>query len=536
MFNYFRKIMFNLRREPEPEIEQEPEKNEEKPPENSKDPSLNITKFLDINLDAIKKIFGGSGDIIYREFTFGNETRTRAGLIYIDGLVDKTLIDQNIIEPMMYFSRMVEGGELEKTFAGIESSLLSIGDVTKETKTSKLIDHVTSGDTVFIIDGYTDAFVISTRKWEHRSVSEPQTEVVVRGPREGFTETLRINTSLLRRKIKNPDLVLEQMVIGKRTKTDVCLAYIRGVTPDALLDEIRKRLKRIDTDAILESGYIEQYIEDAPFSIFPTVGNTEKPDVAAAKILEGRAAIIVDGTPFVLTVPMLFVESFQTAEDYYSRYLLATILRIIRYIAFFITVFAPSIYLSVLTYHPEMIPTPLLFTLAASEEGLPLPMFLEMFLMLVVFEILREAGVRLPRPVGQAVSIVGALVIGQAAVAAGIVSDFTVIVIAITAVSSFLVTSQTDSAVALRFICYFFSGLLGGVGIAFCILGIMIYLTTLRSFGVPYLSPLFPFMAGDQKDVIIRFPLWKMTNRPRSLDPSELRRQADNQKPEVSNE
>ncbi len=501
-------------------------------PEAARDPSLSISDKLDSNFDKLKGIFGGSGDVVFREFYFGKEKTLRGGLIFIDGLVDKNIINQSIIKPMMYDSSyLCSESECEKTPESIESSLLSVGEVQRESETAKLVSHISSGDTVFLVDGFDKAFVVSTRKWENRGIQEPQTEIVVRGPREGFTETLRINTSLLRRKIKSPDLTFESMVIGQRTKTDVCIAYLKGVTPQHIVDELRRRLKSIDTDSILESGYIEQLIEDSPFSLFPVVGNTEKPDVAAAKILEGRAAVIVDGTPFVLTVPYLFIESFQTSEDYYMRYWFASFLRFIRFFAFFITVFAPSIYLAVLTYHAEMIPTPLLFTLAASEEGLPFPIFIEMFLMLIVFEILREAGVRLPRPVGQAVSIVGALVIGQAAVAAGIVSDFTVIVIAITAISSFCVTSQADSGALLRFICYFFGAALGGFGIVVTILGILISLTKQRSLGMPYLSPIAPLVTEDLKDVLIRFPHWKMTNRPKSLEPEDIRRQGDDQMP-----
>ncbi len=323
------------------------------------------------------------------------------------------------------------------------------------------------------------------------------------------------------------------MKIGRRTQTDIAIAYIKGIAPEHVLTELKKRLQSIDTDSILDSGYIEHFIIDAPYSIFSTIGYTEKPDVAAAKLLEGRIAVLVDGSPFVITVPYLFVESFQAAEDYYIGFIIASMLRLIRYFAYFTTVFAPSIYLAVLTYHPEMIPTSLLFTLAASEEGLPLPLGIEMFLMLVVFEILREAGIRLPRAVGSAISIVGALVLGQAAVAAGIVSDFTVIVIGITAVSSFVVTPQADSSALLRFMCYIISTLLGGFGIVMCVLATVIHMSTLRSFGVPYLSPLSPFVQEDMKDVFVRFPLWKMTFRPKSLEPEDKKRQGGGQKPGV---
>ncbi len=540
MLEYFRKVLFHLNNRPQGDSGETPEESSKgAPPEedtaSSESSSINITRSLDKNLVIFKNIFAGSTDIITREFTFGQEPAQRAVLYFVDGLTDKASINAHIIKPLMYDNRFICESEVGKpSLDSFENSLLAVADVKKAGEINAIVDGCMSGDSILIIDGFDKALVISTRKWESRGIQEPQTEVVVRGPREGFCETLRINTSLLRRKIKTPDLILESMKIGRRTKTDICIAYIKGIANPSLIEEVKKRLNKIDTDSILESGYIEQYIEDSPFSLFPTVGYSEKPDVVAGKLLEGRAAIIVDGTPFVLTVPMLFVESFQTSEDYSLRYMFASTLRVFRYIAYFITLFAPAFYLVVLTFHPELIPTPLLFTLAASEEGLPFPMFLELFMMLIVFEILREAGVRLPRPVGQAISIVGALVIGQAAVAAGIVSDFTVIVIAITAVSSFVVPSQMESSIILRFVIFFLSALVGGFGIIVSLLGIIIYLCSLSSFNVPYLSPMAPLNRSGLKDFLFRLPLWKMTDRPESLKPVDLKRQADNQMPGVN--
>lgn len=508
--------------------------------QNGDSTSLNSSELLlcsnlNQNLIILKDIFSVSSDIVIREFAFGPKPQIHAALIYIDGLVDKATINQSIIKPLMYDSRIVCSEETNKeNMDHIKTTLLSVGEVQQIPSINKLVDSCMSGDAVLLINGFDEALVMSTRAWENRGVQEPQTEVVVRGPREGFSETLRINTTLLRRKIKNPDLILETMKIGTRTKTDVCIAYLNSVVNPVLIDEVRLRLNRINTDAILESGYIEQFIEDAPRSIFPTIANSEKPDVVAAKILEGRVAILVDGTPFVLTVPMLFIESFQVSEDYYSRSFFSSIIRILRYMSYIITILSPALYVAILTYHPELIPTPLLFTLMASEEGLPFPMILELAIMVFAFDILREAGVRLPRPVGQAVSIVGALVIGQAAVAAGIVSDLTVIVIAFTAVSSFVTPAQTDSASILRYIFLLLGGIMGGFGIIIGLICTLVHLVTLRSFGTPYLSPLAPFVTRDQKDVFIRAPIWRMSTRPQDIGAKDIKRQADGLKPAPS--
>ncbi|HEX3030424.1 MAG TPA: spore germination protein, partial [Clostridia bacterium] len=289
------------------------------------------------------------------------------------------------------------------------------------------------------------------------------------------------------------------------------------------ISEIKIRLNRIHTDAVLESGYIEAFIEDAPFSIFSTVGNSEKPDTAAAKILEGRAAILVDGTPFVLTVPMLFIESFQSSEDYYSRPFYSSLVRAIRYLGYFITIIAPAAYVALTTFHQELIPTLLLFTVAAGHEGIPFTSVIEALIMIVIFEILREAGVRLPKPIGSAVSIVGALVIGESAVSAGLIGPIMVIVVALTAISSFVIPAQTDSASILRYFLLILAGLIGGFGIIMGVLLVFIHLASLRSFGTPYLSPIAPFVPTDMKDSFIRMSLRKMVTRPSLIGSNRYR-------------
>lgn len=486
--------------------------------------SSGLSLELTINLDRLKEIFGTSNDIVIREFNIGRKGQIKVALLFVEGMTDKLLINESLIKPLMY-GIPYSGTEEVVTIDTIKKSMISIGGAEQVCSIGEVVDGCLSGDTVLLINGLNEALVLNTKGWDSRGVEEPKTESVVRGPREGFSETLRVNTALLRRKIKNPDLTLEPMKIGRRTKTDVCIIYLKGVANPRLIEEIRRRLNRIETDGIMESGYIEQYIEDAPFSIFSTIANSEKPDVVAAKLLEGRAAIMVDGTPFVLTVPMLLIESFQSAEDYYSRPYFASLIRILRFLAYGISILAPATYVALTTFHQELIPTPLLFTLASSREGVPFPSVLEAFVMLAAFEILREAGVRLPRPVGSAISIVGALVIGEAAVAAGLIGAPMVIVIAITAVSSFVVPAQTDSAVILRYILLFLAGVMGGFGVAIGLLGLVIHLAALRSFGTPYLSPLAPLSVHDQKDVFIRAPLWTMLTRPRTIGSHDPQRQ-----------
>lgn len=498
-----------------------------------KSSQTSLSRDLKENLKVLKSILGTSNDIVIREFSFGYDEKINASIIFVDGLTDRMTINESIIKPLMYDTHLFDSRELLTTnnIDIIQKSMLSVGDVKIVTSLDDVIDGCLSGDTVLLINGSDQALVISSRGWESRGIQEPKTEAVVRGPREGFTETLRSNTSLLRRKIRNPDFILENMQLGQRTKTDICIAYLKGVVNPKLVEEVKYRLKKINTDAILESGYIEQFIEDAPFSPFATIANSEKPDVIAGKLLEGRVAILVDGTPMVLTVPMVFIESFQTSEDYYSRPFYTSILRTLRFISFFITILTPGVYVALTTFHQEFIPTPLLITMAAAREGTPFPAVVEAIVMGIVYEILREAGIRLPRPVGSAISIVGALVIGEAAVSAGLIGAPVVIVVALTAISSFVVPAQSDTAALGRVIITISAGALGAFGIIIILLAGLIHLCTLRSFGTPYFSPLAPLSFRDLKDVFIRLPIWAMFTRPRTIGWHDPQRQEFRQIP-----
>lgn len=492
-----------------------------------------FSQDLEKNINILKGIIGNSSDIIIRKFAFGSKKKIQAALIFIDGLINETLVNENILKPLMSNIHYIydETAAEINNINYIESTLLSVGEIEVTFYMNIAVDSFLSGDTILLLDGCKEALVISLRGWKTRSIEEPKTESVVRGPHEGFSETLRINTALIRRKIKDTNLMFESVKLGFRTKTDICIVYIKDLANPKLIEEIRQRLKRINTDAILESGYIEQFIEDAPFTIFSTVGNCEKPDTVAAKLLEGRAAIMVDGTPFVLTVPMVFIESFQSAEDYYSRPFFASLIRLLRFLAYLINIMAPALYVALTTFHQELIPTPLLLTMVAAHEGVPFPAVIEAGIMIGAFEILREAGVRLPRPIGQAVSIVGALVLGESAVSAGLVGAPMVIVVAITAVSSFVVPSQTDSAAIIRFILLILAAVMGGYGVAIGLLGIFIHMTSLRSFGTPYLSPLSPLNASDLKDTFVREPIWTMKKRPKDIAWHDSERQKSGLKP-----
>lgn len=399
---------------------------------------------------------------------------------------------------------------------------------------SECIDSISNGNPILLFDGFDEAFSLGLVKFEKRSIEEPEAETSIRGPREGFTESIGINTSLIRRIIKDPSLKIKNINIGKYTNTKVSIFYIKGLVDNTLIEEIENRLNRIDIDGVLESGYIEQFIEDNPYSPFPQLLYTERPDVVSANLLEGRAALMIEGTPFSLIAPVSFFSLFQSQEDYYERFWIGTFIRILRFLFLIVSLFLPSVYVAITTYHQEMVPTDLLLSIASSKEGVPFPALVEAIMMEIAFEALREAGIRLPKQVGSAVSIVGALVIGQAAVQAGIVSAPMIIVVSITGIASFMIPRYSIGLAIrlLRFPIIILAGSLGLIGVMLAFILLIIHLSTLRSFGVPYLSPIDTLQENPLKDTLIRSPLWKMSKRPHLTGKFNATRQGAKLKPD----
>lgn len=472
------------------------------------------------NRAFLKTALHDSADIIFRDFA--SYSGEKGLMVYVQGLVNKELLDRDVIHTI---TANFEKIKTQSNYASHEiRKLFAVTSLTDTQQLSEVLEAVLEGNTAVFIEGLDTAFVVDVKAWEKRAVAEPDTEAVIRGPREGFVETVNINLTLLRRKLKNPDLVFEKYILGKQTKTLAYVAYIDGIVNREVLQEVKTRLEKIDTDSILETGYIEQFIEESWLSPLATVGNTQKPDIVAAKLLEGRVAIFCDGTPHVLTIPSLFVESIHSPEDYYMRPLLASILRMIRIIAVFVGIFAPGVYVALQTYHQEMLPTVLLLRMVGSMEGVPFPAALETFIMVLFYELLRESGTRLPRPIGSAVSIVGALIIGEGAVAAGLVSATVVIVIALTAVASFIVPALTEVMTIYRFFFLLLGGVMGLYGITCGIFLVLTQAVSLRSFGVPYTSSIAPMSRSGLKDFVPRFPLWAMKLRPPFLTKDNVKR------------
>lgn len=490
-----------------------------------------ISADLSVNRERIGSAFGNSPDLVTRDLWTGARGRISALVIHMDGLVDKRLLAEAVVERIT--GLQLEWTDPAQAYEDLKTRLLASSGVEEVDTLGEFIGGIARGDAGVLVDGVAKGLVCALRGWEQRSVEEPTTESTVRGSKEGFVEALRTNTSLLRRRIMSPQLWIEEVTIGRITRTRVAIAYIAGVVNEDIVEEVRNRLKRIDVDAIHESGNIEEFIEDAPLSPFPTIARTERPDRVAGALTDGRVAILTDGTPFVLIVPATFTMFLTSSEDYYERYFAGSAIRLLRIAAFFISLTLPALYVAVTTFHQEMLPTPLVLGIAAQREGIPFPAVVEALLMEFVFETLREAGIRLPRVVGQAVSIIGALVVGDAAIRAGLASPAMVMVVAFTGIASFAtpVFSLAVAARLLRFVMTVLGGALGLFGVAMGMFALLTHLTCLRSFGVPYLEPLAPLVLSDLKDALVRVPWWAMGRRPEFTGKKAPMRQAPGLKP-----
>ncbi len=488
---------------------------------------------LEKNLARFEEITGGSFDINIVRFISGPHSVPGA-LIYLDGMIEGDAVESllDVLKVEIYKTN-IKGVSKKEIYETVRDKLLTSREVREARDMASLHEGVSMGETAILFDGTVAALLCETKGWETRAIMEPEAETAIRGIREGFVENLRTNTALVRRRIRSPNLWIESLKVGSLSRTEVAFAYIKGLAGEEMLEELRSRLEGIDFDAILESGYIEEFINDNPYSIFPTIFRTERPDRVASSILEGRAAVFVNGSSFALIIPADFNMFMQAPDDYFEIFPLGFFIRMLRYFSFLVSIFLPGIYVAVLNFHPELLPTPLLLRIQATREGVPFPVVGEMIAMEVSFEILREAGIRLPPSIGPAISIVGALILGDAAIRAGIVSPGVVIIVAFTAIASFTNPSwsMAISSRLLRFGVIILGAVLGLLGIQFALLLLIIHLVSLRSFGHPYMAPFGPFIWQDMKDAVMRAYWWQQVERPRLLGYREPLRGRPGQRP-----
>ncbi len=505
MFNFIKSI-FSLRDE-----------NSNKHSENAnttppRDENIRISSILEDNKKNLYSVFNNSPDLIIREVNIANNPAFTSMLVYIDNMIDISTIEQSIIGKL---TTKNEDASLNLGSKEYSQYLLGVRNEDIYTDINKVIDSILSGNLVQFINGIAEALVVNINNPPSRTIEEPEVETTIRGPREGFTESISTNITLIRKKIKSTNLKIESLKLGRETRTDVSIIYLSNIVNKKIVSELKERLSKIDVNAVLGINYIKEYINDNPLSSFPTIFSTERPDVASGKLLEGRIAILVDGTPVVSTVPAIFVEFMLTNEDYYLNFIPATINRLIRYISLILSLLLPGSYIAVVTFHQELIPTPLLITIIKARSGVPYPALTECILLLLAFEVVRESGVRMPRSVGQAISVVGALILGEAAVAAGLVSTPLLIVVGVTAIASYAVPS-TDMFIAItlpRFLFLILGGSFGLLGLTCGILVMLMKLISMRSFGVPYMSPLAPIIPDELLDVFLRRPHWNKFKR-----------------------
>lgn len=492
-----------------------------------------LSKDININIEIIKNFMGNSSDILVREFTITPDAEIKAAIILITGMAGRELVNDQVIGALMLNERLNNAKTSWELFDIVKEYGIPNIYISEGSDIQNIITELINGNTILLLDQVNRALVIGSQGWKDRAISEPVTENVVRGPRDGFTENIESNIALIRRRIKSTDLRVESLKVGTETKTMVSLVYLQSIAREEIVREAKSRLKRIKINGILESGYIEELIEDTPASPFPQIEHSERPDKVSAAILEGRIAIIVDTTPFVLIIPAIFFHFIQSADDYYERFPIGSLTRAVRILAYFISVILPSLYIALTSFHHEMIPTPLALSIAASREGVPFPSIGEAFIMEATFEILREAGLRLPRQAGQAVSIVGGLVIGQSAVQAGIISQAMVIIVSLTGISSFAIPAFNAAASGrlLRFPLMLFASVLGLPGILAGLSIIIVHMNSLRSFGVSYMEPFISSNRKEFKDMVIRSPWWKMTRLPGYIASKEKIRVSPDIKP-----
>lgn len=487
------------------------------------------------DLDSNRQVIGGlfhldvNKDVIIREFALGTPEQNRALLIFLEGMVDKNTINNSILQPLM----LLAGLDKEKEPADrlgvcrkVVERYLPANQVRVIDKFQDMIGEVTSGSTALFVDGCRHCIAAETKGYEFRQVESARNEQVVQGPQEGFTENLQVNTSQIRRILQTPDLVTELVTVGRRSRTSVAIMYIQGIAPLPLVREVKRRISQVKVDYVAESGMLEEFIEDHTFSLFPQVMKTERPDQVAAMLAEGRVAMVIGGNPYVLVAPVTFWDFIQNPEDYYIRFADGIWLRVIRVVAMFLTLLLPAFYLAIATYHQEMIPTDLLLAIAGTKERVPFPTIIEVLLMELSFELIREAGIRVPGLIGPTLGIVGTLILGQAAVAANIVSPILIIIVAVTGLASFTIPNYAVSF-AFRIMRFFFiimSYMFGFIGISVGLVQMLFFITSMRSFGVPFFAPVAPRMSSSG-DLVMRLPLWMEETRPDFLQPQDVRRQ-----------
>ena len=461
-------------------------------------------------LNKVKQMLHFSTDFKVREVQFFD---TQLFIAYIAPLTDNNLLNESVIKPLVEFDETIEGDIC--TF--IQEQVLANSEVKEQEDINQFVTEILKGRAGIIIDQTGKLLTCDVEKIVVRAIQEPPTSAVIKGPREGFNESIKYNLSLIRHKLPTPDLVIDSFSIGKYTKTQVAVIYIQNIADKNVVKEVERRISKINIDGVVDSYYISAYLQSKPNSIFKQVGDTEKPDILVSKMLEGRIGILVDGSPIVLTVPFILLEDLQASDDYYSQPVKVTFLRILRLVGVVLAVLLPGTYLAIQIYHYKILPTEFLITIMDTTQGIPFTPFTEVLFIVLLFEILYEANLHMPQYMGMALSIVGALILGETAVNAGLVSPPTVMIVALSGLTFYVVPNQASQFSMLRLLFIFAGATLGLFGVLVLAVWVVSYLCSFDSYESAYLAPATPYINSDMKDFLVKAPLMNMKYRPQSI-------------------
>lgn len=467
-----------------------------------------MEKNLEKNITSIQEYFENSEQLIVKKIKSGN---VMCAVLYIVGLNDSELLSKFVITPL------IENTEKISSIQYVCENILTLSETVSGQGLKEFSEKLLKGKALLLVDGFSEGIVLGVDKFKERSIAEPPTSAVLKGPRAGFVENLLTNLATLRKIVATPKLKTKNVIVGKYTQTSVSLVYIDGVADESVVKKIEDKLNSINIDGIIDSNYIAGYLEENPSSIFKQVGSSEKPDVIASKILEGRVAIIVDGSPMVLTLPYVYIEDLQSGDDYYNNGARATFVRWIRIVSVFISMLTPALYIAIILHHYKAIPLKFLITIINTTKGLPLTPFAEILFVLILFELLYEASLRMPKYLGLALSIVGALILGDTAVKAGLISPPAVMIVAISGLTIYCVPDQAPQLYIFRMLFTLAGGMLGFFGITALMIFLVSYLVDFNSYGSPYFAPVAPLIPNDLKDSLYKGDIIHMTNRPKSI-------------------
>lgn len=481
-----------------------------------------LTKSYAQNIEILKNIFDNVSDVKFRQFYIKNN---EAILVYIDTMVDKNLINDSVLRPLMFTGE--DCNQIDQyILEDLAMQSLTVSEVKKTRSLKNVLDAILEGDGLLLVKGVEPAFLLNMKSWQGRGISKPTNEVTTYGPQEAFVENIQTNISMIRKRIRDPLLKVRYKSIGRRGKSKLAMLYIEDIANDEIVHKIEERLDGIDIDYAMDVGMFEGLISENQWTPFPQLMRTERPDRITAGLMEGQVALFLENTPYVYLAPAILINFFQSSEDYYNNYLISSFIRSLRFVAAAIVIFLPPIYISLTAFHHELLPVELIIPIALARSKIPFPSIIEAFIMEAILEIIREAGARLPGPIGQTISIVGGLVIGDAAVRANLVSSPMVIVVAVTAIASFTIPVSAMSVPfrLIRFAIMLLAATLSVYGIILGFLFMLIHVISLESFDVPYFSPLAPINIMDLKDAIVRLPYKYLNKRPNSIPHEDNKR------------